>query len=140
MKLWAVTSQNCLKMSDIHVKRFHQQCTFSPLFLWIKPTWASRTGVSIFSIFGKPFDRLGFQGPEFLFFLFSAIQSISMPSTPLLAKVLSPCNVSHHDEEDFQFKFLTHWAGWFFWFVFLVTRRDLVNMSKKLQGQRLSCS
>ena len=103
-------------MSDIQVKRFHRQCTLSPLFLWIRPThvnfkdghfiffyfrqamrltWLSRSGISLLSIFCH-------------------IQSISMPSTSMLAKVLSPCNVSHHDEEDFWLKFLKHWAEWFF--------------------------
>ena len=61
----------------------HPQCTFSPLFLWIRPTWASRTGISIFSIFGKPpLDWLSRSGIS-PFSIFSH-QSICMPSTPLL--------------------------------------------------------
>ena len=71
----------------------HPQCTFSPLFFWSRSTWASRTG--IFFYFRHWNHSIGFQGRKFLLFLFSAIQSISLPSAPLLAKLLSPWNVSH---------------------------------------------
>ena len=67
-------------MSDIQVKRFHRQCTFSPLFLWIRPTWASGTGISDFLFSASHAIDLAFKVGNFSFFYFlPSSRSLCLP-------------------------------------------------------------